>query len=94
MRIKHPSSIHFKEFNFASEDLHLIEKDKRSRVKLDKPTFTDQTCLDKSKILLYLLYQFKPKYMNTIWQSLPLVETDDECKDISRDIEKWFDISS
>ena len=32
--------------------------------------------------------------MNTIWQSLPLVETDDECKDISRNIEKWFDISS
>ena len=36
------------------------EKDKRSRVKSDKPAFNDQTWLDKSEILLYV---FKYEYM-------------------------------
>lgn len=34
------------------EDLQFIEKDKRIRIKSDKSTFTGQTCLDKSKMLL------------------------------------------
>ena len=34
----------------------LPEKDKRSSVKSDKPTFTDQTCLDKSlDIVVHIL---------------------------------------
>ena len=42
----------FKDSNFILEDLRLIEKGERSRVKSDKPIFTSQTSLDKSKLLL------------------------------------------
>lgn len=50
---KHASSIHIKDISFISEDLELIEKHKKSSLTLDKPIFTGQTYLDKSKILLY-----------------------------------------
>ena len=49
MRNEHFSLIQYKDINFISGDLQLIEKDKRSRIKLNKPTFNSQTCLDKSK---------------------------------------------
>ena len=40
MRNKHPSSIDLKEINFISEFLQLIKKDKKSRLKSNKPIFT------------------------------------------------------
>lgn len=52
---KHASSIHIKDISFISEDLELIEKHKKSSLTLDKPIFTGQTYLDKSKILLYAI---------------------------------------
>ena len=60
MRNEHFSLIQYKDINFILGDLQLIEKDKRSRIKLNKPTFNSQTCLDKSK---YLLHVFKYKFM-------------------------------
>ena len=41
--------------NFLLEDLRLIEKGRRSRVKSDKPISTSQTNLDKSDILLHVV---------------------------------------
>lgn len=55
MRNKNGSSSHLKDINFILEDLQLIEKDRRSRVKSDKPIFTSQTSLDKSGILLHVV---------------------------------------
>lgn len=53
MRNKNGSSSDLKDINFILEDLQLIEKDRRSRVKSDKPIFISQTSLDKSGILLH-----------------------------------------
>ena len=61
---KHASSIHVKNVSFIPEDLQLIEKDKKGAVKLDKPTFTGQTYLGKSQILLY---EIKCEYMLSKW---------------------------
>ena len=40
MKNKHPSSIDLKEINLISKFLQLIKKDKKSRVKSNKPMFT------------------------------------------------------
>ena len=45
MRYKHNSSIPSKNINFITEDLQLVEKNKRSRVKWNKPI---PTCLDNT----------------------------------------------
>lgn len=50
MRNRNGSLSHFKDINFLLEDLRLIEKGRRSRVKSDKPISTSQTNLDKSDI--------------------------------------------
>lgn len=55
MRNRNGSLSHFKDINFLLEDLRLIEKGRRSRVKSDKPIFTSQTNLDKSDILLHVV---------------------------------------
>lgn len=61
---KHASSIHVKNVSFIPEDSQLIEQDKKGAVKLDKPTFTGQTYLGKSQILLY---EIKCEYMLSKW---------------------------
>ena len=48
MRNKQGFSIHFKDINFITENLSLTEKDKRSRVKFNKPIFPGQSCLDEN----------------------------------------------
>lgn len=55
MRNSNGSLSHFKDINFLLEDLRLIEKGRRSRVKSDKPISTSQTNLDKSDILLHVV---------------------------------------
>ena len=55
MRNRNGSLSHFKDINFLLEDLRLIEKGRRSRVKSDKPISTSQTNLDKSDILLHVV---------------------------------------
>ena len=55
MRNRNGSLSPFKDINFLLEDLRLIEKGRRSRVKSDKPISTSQTNLDKSDILLHVV---------------------------------------
>lgn len=101
---KHASLISFEETNFISENLQLNEKDKGSRVKLDKPTFTGQSCSNESEQFLYafkyeyIRYRIRVKnvdlnYMDT-GIHYPLTELNHVYKDISGNVEKCFDVSN
>ena len=82
-----------------SEDLQAIEM-RKTKVIMNKPVYLGQAILDISKTLMYEFWYdyIKPKYgdkaklcyMDTD-NFIILIETEDFCKDISKDVNKWFD---
>ena len=85
-----------------SENLLAIEM-KKTKVKMNKPVHLGMSILDISKTLMYEFWYgyFKPKYGDR--GKLCYVDTDsfiihiiieDFLKDISNDVERWFDTSN
>ena len=81
----------------------LIMEMKKVEVKMNKPIYLGQAILDISKILMYEFWYdyIKPKYgdkarlcyMDT--DSFVMdIKTDDFYKDISNEVDKWFDTSN
>ena len=88
--------------NYISEDLSIIEMNKR-KVKMNKPIYLGLSILDISKILMYEIWYdyMKPKYNDNV--KLCYMDTDsfvmniktkDFYKDISSDVDKRFDTSN
>lgn len=63
--ITHVSSTHFDGINFISDDLQLLRKGKRIRVKSDTPMLTNESCLDTIK---KFFCAHKYEYMITKWR--------------------------
>ena len=70
---------------------------------MNKPIYLGQVILDISKTLMYeFCYDYiKPKYANNVElcymdtdSFVMKIKTDDFYKDISNDVEKWFDTSN
>ena len=87
---------------YVSDDLLIMEMKKRE-VYMNKPIYLGQAILDLTKMLMYeFQYDYlKPKYAKNIKlcctntdSFIFLVKTNDFYKDISDDIEKWFDTSA
>ena len=87
---------------YISEDLLIMEMKKRE-LYMNKPIYLGQVILDLSKILMYEFWYdyLKPKYGKNIklcymdTDSFAMrIKTDDFDKDISNDIDKWFDTSN
>ena len=87
-----------KQFNY---DLMAIEM-KTTEVLMNKPIAVGQAILDTSKTLMYEFWYdyLKPKYQDNIKlcymdtdSFIIQIETDDFFKDISNDVDKWFDTS-
>ena len=87
---------------YISKDLLIMEM-KKTEVKMNKPIYLGQAILDISKTLMYEFWcdYIKPKYgdkarlcyMDT--DSFVMdIKTDDFYKDISNDVDKWFDASN
>ena len=85
-----------------SKDLMIMEM-KKVEVKMNKPLYLGQAILDISKTLMYKFWYdcIKPKYgdkarlgyMDTD-NFIMNIKTEDFCKDIADDIERWFDTSN
>ena len=85
-----------------SEDL-LIMGMKKRKFYMNKPIYLGQAILGISKTLMYEFWYdyIKPKYANNIELSymnndrfVMKIKADDFYKDISNDIDKWFDTSN
>ena len=87
---------------YISKDLLIMEM-KKTEVKMNKPKYLGQAILDISKTLMYEFWYdyIKTKYgdkarlcyMDTD-SFIMYVKTDDFYKDISNDVDKWFDTSN
>ena len=75
---------------------------KKTEVLMNKPIAVGQAILDISKTLMYEFWYdyLKPKYQDNIKlcymdtdSFVKYAETDDFFKDISNDVDKWFDTS-
>ena len=78
----------------------LVMKMKKTEVKINKPTYLGQAVLDLSKTLMFdFWYDYsKPIYGDKIRlcytdtdSFIMHIKTNDFCKDISADVNKWFD---
>ena len=87
---------------YISKDLLIMEMKKRE-VYMNKPIYLGQVISDISKILMYeFCYDYlKPKYGKNIklcyidtGSFVIRIKTDNFYKDISNDIDKWFDTSN
>ena len=85
-----------------SKDLLIMEM-KKTEVKMNKPIYLGQAVLDLSKTLMYEFWydHLKPMYGDNIKlcytdtdSFIMYIKTDDFYKDISADVDKWFDISN
>ena len=85
-----------------SKDLLIMEM-KKTEVKINKPIYLGQTVLDLSKTLMYdfWYHYLKPMYGEKIKlcytdtdSFIMHIKTDDFYKDISADVNKWFDTSN
>ena len=85
-----------------SENLLAIEM-KKTKVKMIKPVYLGQAILDISKTLMYEFWYnyIKRKYGDNARlcyvdtdSFIIHIETEDFYKDISNDVERWFDTSS
>ena len=85
-----------------SKDLLTMEMKKRE-LYMNKPIYLGQAILEISKTLMYEFWYhyIKPKYANNnelcymdTDRFVMKIKTDDFYKDISNDVEKWFDISN
>ena len=84
---------------YLSEDLMAIEM-KKTKICMNKPIYIGQAVLDISKTLMYEFWYdyLKPKYQDNIklcymdtYSFIIHIQTDDFCKDISKDVNEWFD---
>ena len=87
---------------YISEDLLIMEM-KQREVYMNKPLYLGQAILDYSKMLMYEFWYdyLRPMYKDQIElcymdtdSFIIYVETDDFYKDISSDVNKWFDTSN
>ena len=85
-----------------SEDF-LIMGMKRREIRMNKPIYLGQAILDYSKMLMYEFWYdyLQPMYNDKIElcymdtdSFIIYVETEDFYKDISKDVNKWFDTSN
>ena len=85
-----------------SKDLLIMEM-KKTEVKIDKPIYLGQAVLDLSKTLMYEIWYdyLKPMYRDKIRlcytdtdSFIMHINTDDFYKDISADVNKWYDTSN
>jgi hypothetical protein len=92
----------FKNINIFDENLVAVHM-KKATVKLNKPIYLGMSILDLSKTLMYQFHYdyVKPKWGNrakllfTDTDSLCYeIQTDDVYKDISEDVNEWFDTSN
>ena len=76
---------------------------KKTEVKMNKPIYLGQAVLDISKTLMFEFWYdyLKPKYSDKIRlcytdndSFIMHIKTDDFYKDISADVDKWFDTSN
>ena len=81
----------------------LVMEMKKTEVKINKPIYLGQTVLDLSKTLMFEFWYdyLKPMYGDKIrlrytdTDSFVMhIKTDDFYKDISADVDKWFDTSN
>ena len=101
-RSKLVSEPNYHTINLISEDLSIIEMNKR-KVKMNKPIYLGLPTLEISKILMYEFWYdyMKPKYgydvkfcyMDTD-SFIMNIKTEDFYKDIANDVEKRFDTSN
>ena len=95
------SEPNYHSLKYISKDLLVMEM-KKTEVKMNKPIYLGQAILDISKTLMYEFWYdyIKPKYGDKA--RLCYMDTDsfimyiktDDFKDISNDIDKWFDTSN
>ena len=101
-RIKLVSEPNYHTTKHFSKNLLAIEM-KKTKVKMNKPVYLGMSILDISKTLMYEFWYdyIKPKYQDRA--KLCYMDTDsfvihiiaeDFYKDISNDVEKWFDTSN
>ena len=101
-RSKLVSEPNYHTINYISEDLSIIEM-KRTKVKMNKPTYLGLSILEISKILMceFWYNYMKPKYIDNV--KLCYMDTDsfvmnikreDFYKDIANDVGKKFDTSN
>ena len=81
----------------------LVMEMKKTEVKMNKPIYLGQAVLDLSKTLMFEFWydNLKPKYGDKIKlcytdtdSFIMHIKTDDFYKDISADVDKWFDTSN
>ena len=81
----------------------LVMEMKKTEAKINKPIYLGQAVLDLSKILLFEFWYdyLKPMYGDKIRlcytdtnSFIMQIKTDDFSKDISADVDKWFDTST
>ncbi len=94
--------VNFKRVNEFHESLMAVHMEKTT-VKLNKPIYLGMSILDLSKTLMY---QFHYEYVKPKWEDKSEllftdtdslcyeIETDDVYKDISEDVNEWFDTSN
>ena len=101
-RNKLVSEPNYHTMNYISEDLSIIEMNKR-KVKMNKPIYLGLSISDISKILMYEFWYdyMKPKYGNRVklcymdTDSFVMnIKTNDFHKDIANHVEKRFDTSN
>ena len=98
-RKKLVSEPNYRTSKYFSEDLMAIEM-KKTKICMNKPIYIGQAVLDISKTLMYEFWYdyLKPKYQDNIklcymdtYSFIIHIQTDDFCKDISKDVNEWFD---
>ena len=101
-RNKLASEPNYHSSKFISKDLLIMEMEK-TEVKINKPIYLGQAVLDLSKTLMYEFWYdyLKPIYGEEIrlcytdtGSFIMHIKTDDFYKDISADVDKWFDTSN
>ena len=84
---------------YLSEDLMAIEM-KKTKICMNKPIYIGQAVLDISKTLMYEFWYdyLKTQYQENIklcsmdtYSFMVHIQTDDFYKDISKDVNEWFD---
>ena len=101
-RSKLVSEPNYHTINLISEDLSIIEM-KKTKVKMNKPTYLGLLILEISKTLMYEFWYdyMKPKYNNNVKlcymdtnSFIMDIKTNDFYKDIANDVENRFDTSN
>ena len=81
----------------------LVMEMKKTELKINKPIYLGQAVLDLSKTLMFEFWYdyLKPMYGDKIRlcytdtdSFIMHIKTDDFCKDITNDVDKWFDTSN